>query len=160
MQEAPIEQEKKSEDRRAALICKLTERADAWGRRQLSAVTLATTKAAGQLIGTKVKLLKEADTVYNRLEELGKLAADQLAAKDKIHFEFQPKLDEQEASMAAAKARVTDTVGKFTSDIQNLSMSQLEQVAAGKTVICEVVHGSTGEHAFEFPVVCPDVEGP
>jgi hypothetical protein len=78
-----------------------------------------------------------------------------------VFSEIRPKLDEQEGRLKAANIEVPAIVGKFTDDIQHLSLQQLEQVAAGKTVMCEVVHGDTREHAFEFPVVCPDVvEGP
>ena len=175
-----IEQEKRAENRTAALLHTLTERADTWGRKKLASASRESSSEAGRLINAKVKLLHEADAAHSRLvesakskvrqamqqlqdqlcEELRKLAADKLAATDKIHAEFKPKLDEQEVKLEVAKIGVTDTVGKFTGDIQHLSLQQLEQVAAGKTVMCEVVHGGTGKHAFEFPVVCPDVEGP
>ena len=167
--------------RRPALLHTLIERADTWGRRRLASVTRETTDVAGKLLSSQVKLLKEIGTAHNRLvesakdkakkamdqiqaqlnEELKKLGTDKRAADDKVFAEIRPKLDEQEGRLKAANIEVPAIVGKFTHDIQHLSLQQLEQVAAGKTVMCEVVHGDTREHAFEFPVVCPDVvEGP
>ena len=177
-----IEQEKKTEDRTAALLHTLTERADTWGRKRLASVTRESSSEAGRLINAKVKLLHEADAAYSRLvdsakdrvrwavnqvqeqlnEELAKLAADKRAATGKIDSEFQPKLEEQEAKLKATNVDVTDTVGKFTSRIQGMPLYDLERIAEGKVVkITEALEG------VEFPVevICPDmiretVEGP
>jgi len=171
----------KADDRAAALLHILTERADLWGRRRVAFVTHETSSEAGKLIVSQSKLLQEINTAYDRLvesakarvkkamdqlqvqlsAELCKLGADKRAAVDKVFSEFRPKLEEQETRLREINTNVFDTVGKFTSHIQVMSLQQLEQLAAGKTVMCEVVHGDTREHAFEFPVVCPDVvEGP
>jgi hypothetical protein len=159
----------------------LIERADTWGRRKIASVTRETTDAAGKLLSSQVKLLKEIGTAHNRLiesakdkakkamdqiqaqlnEELKKLGTDKRAADDKVFAEIRPKLDEQEGRLKVANIEVPAVVGIFTSHIQVMSLQQLEQLAAGKTVMCEVVYGDTRELAFEFPVVCPDVvEGP
>lgn len=172
-----IEQEKKAEDRTAALLHKLTERADTWGRLRLSFVTREASDEAGRLIATKVKLLQEAKTAYNRLVESAKargnkamaqlqkqlsaelesLDKDRLAAESKIQCEFQPRTDAQASRIAEAKMNIEETAGKFTSRIQNLPLYELERVAEGKVVRVTELEG---DRAQIVEVVCPDVGGP
>jgi hypothetical protein len=173
-----IEQEEKAEDRTAALWHTLIERADTWGRKQLSCITGNTSDAAGKLLSSQAKLLKEIATAHNRLvesakdrtkramqqlqdqlcEELRKLDTDKRAAEDKVFSEIRPKLAEQERLLAEGKERVTDIVGKFTSCIGTLPLYDLERLAEGKSVrIAEPQEGGGGR---DIEVVCPDVEGP
>ena len=170
--------EEKSCDCTAALMLKLLERADTWGRKQLSYLTNTITAAAGKLLSSQSKLLKEVDTAHNRLvesakartrkavqqlqeqlnEEVSKLEADKRAAENKVRNEIKPLFEEQARLLTEGERRVTDVVGKFTSRISTMSLSDIEILASGKSVkITEPLEGG-GE--WSVVVTCPDVEGP
>jgi hypothetical protein len=176
--ESLIKQEKKVEDRTAALLRTLTERADLWGRRRLSFVTRETSSEVGKLIGSQSKLLQEINTAYDRLvesakarvkkamdqlqvqlsAELCKLGTDKRAAVDKVFSEFRPKLEEQETRLREVNINVPDTVGKFTSRIRGMSLQDLERIADGKSV--QITEPMEGGREWSAVVICPDVEGP
>ena len=170
-----IEQEEKVEDRQAALTHTLTERADSWGRKKLTALTRETTDKVGRFSATKGKLRNEAITAHARLVESARakvkkavqqlqeqlvaetraLDSDKDAALARIEVEFQPQYAEAEKALKEAKVSITDIVGEFTSHIQGMPLYDLERIADGKAVRISEPGG-----ALSVEVVCPDAEGP
>ena len=148
---------KQKEHRRSALIHKLAEQADKWGRKTISACKAEVGSAVQELDRKQLVLVKEVKDLQARKEKAlraacqksiqaiqDKLQRDLEALQkqtdkglDKISTEYAPAFEACADRESTEIDGISNRVGSFTGCLESLSLEQLEELEKkGQTTAC------------------------
>jgi vacuolar-type H+-ATPase subunit H len=169
-----ILKEEAAEKHHGALIHKLAEAADKFGRKEIGSIKVEVTRRVG-LFGKdeSMKIKKVNDSRKGRKDEAHKRAKDEMSriqreldselkkidkacdeAASEIHKAFRPQYEEAEQEMQTRTDQIMDLVGHYTQTIQTLDTEQLEVLS--KEGVVEVVNEDGKKEYLVRPDSPPD----
>lgn len=148
LQLVAIAEEEAAEKTHGALIHRLTERADKWGRKQIATITREVTdevakigpeesarmlsqhtshraKIADARAWAKAEMARIQSDLTTRVQNID---AEAIVAEEAIRAEFKPRYDQASWDIKDRSNDVTNTVGDFTQVLATLTTEQLEEL--------------------------------